>query len=89
MPGHQSFLDERDGTLYAGDAVVGLGGLCIPGYAPWWFPPLNLATSSKRVALASARKLLDYPITRFATGHMGVREGGLSLLASIVATAEA
>ena len=89
MPGHQSFLDERDGTLYAGDAVVGVGGLCVPGYAPWWFPPLNLATSNKRVALASARKLLGYPINRFATGHMGVRDGGLPLLASIVAKAGA
>ena len=89
MPGHQSFLDERDGTLYAGDAVVGIGGLCVPGYAPWWFPPLNLATSSKRIALASAQKLLTYPIARFATGHMGVREGGLDLLGSTVAKAEA
>ena len=27
IPGHLSFLDERDGTLYAGDALIAVGGL--------------------------------------------------------------
>ena len=27
IPGHMSFLDERDGTLYAGDALTAIHGL--------------------------------------------------------------
>ena len=80
LPGHLSFLDERDGTLYAGDAVIGTGGLRIAGHAPWYFAPTNAFTWDKDLALASAQKLLSYPIARFATGHGPVREGGLPLL---------
>ena len=80
LPGHLSFLDERDGTLYAGDGVIGLGGLRIAGHAPWYAAPTNAFTWDKDLALASATKLLSHPIVRFATGHGPVREGGLSLL---------
>ena len=38
IPGHLAFLDERDGTLYAGDELFGLGHLGITGWPPWWFP---------------------------------------------------
>ena len=41
LPGHLSFLDERDGTLYVGDAVICLGGLRVAGYAPFPFTPTN------------------------------------------------
>jgi glyoxylase-like metal-dependent hydrolase (beta-lactamase superfamily II) len=85
LPGHLSFLDERDGTLYAGDAVVGIGGLLIPGNGPWWFPLLDLFSWNKEIALASARKLCGYPIVRFATGHLGVREGGVARLEAVLA----
>jgi hypothetical protein len=37
------------------------------------------------LALASAKELLKYPITRFATGHGPVREGGLALLRATIA----
>src|SRR5277367_3211176 len=77
LPGHLSFLDERDGTLYAGDAVIGLGGLRVAGHAPWYLSPTNAFTWDKTLALASAQKLLKYPITRFATGHGAVYEGGI------------
>ena len=36
IPGHFAFLDERDGTLFAGDALVGVGRLAVSGYAPWY-----------------------------------------------------
>ncbi len=85
LPGHLSLLDERDGTLYAGDGVVGHGGLRIAGHAPWYLTPTNLFTWDKNLALASAHKLLKYPIVRFATGHGPVREGGLGLLRSTLA----
>ena len=40
-----AFLDERDGTLYAGDELFGLSHLGITGWAPWWFPPQGLLQS--------------------------------------------
>ncbi len=85
LPGHLSFLDERDGTLYAGDAVVGVGSLRVAGHAPWYAAPTNLFTWDKALALASAHKLLKYPLVRFATGHGPVREGGLALLRATLA----
>lgn len=80
IPGHLSFLDERDGTLFAGDAIVTFGGVTFSGYAPWYFPLPNLATWNKATALASARKLLDFPIERYAPSHGPIREGGLAPL---------
>jgi glyoxylase-like metal-dependent hydrolase (beta-lactamase superfamily II) len=80
IPGHLSFLDERDGTLFAGDALVGVGRLSITGFAPWFFPLPNVATWNKSAAIASAKKLLDLPIQRFACGHGKVQPGGISAL---------
>jgi glyoxylase-like metal-dependent hydrolase (beta-lactamase superfamily II) len=73
-PGHMSFLDERDGTLYAGDALLAVGCLRVVSDAPWYFP--NLFTWNDPTALASAQKLSRLPIHRFACGHGRVREGG-------------
>ena len=87
IPGHLSFLDERDGTLFAGDAVVAVGKLAVSGYAPWYFPLPNFATWSKPTAIGSARQLLEYPIERFACGHGPVRVGGIALLRKALAEA--
>lgn len=84
IPGHLSYLDERDGTLYAGDALVGVRVLSVSGYAPWYFAFPNLATWNKATALASARQLLDYPIQRFACGHGRLHEGGTPALRAVV-----
>jgi glyoxylase-like metal-dependent hydrolase (beta-lactamase superfamily II) len=43
-PGHMSFLDERDGTLFAGDAMQSIGGLSVVSDTPWWFPLPKIAT---------------------------------------------
>jgi glyoxylase-like metal-dependent hydrolase (beta-lactamase superfamily II) len=80
LPGHLSLLDERDGTLYVGDAVICLGSLRVAGYAPFPFTPTNGFTWDKGLALNSAQKLLKYPIVRFASGHGPIREGGIELL---------
>lgn len=80
IPGHLSFLDERDGTLYAGDALVGVGRLSVCGWTPWYFPLPSFVMWSKPLALASARTLLNYPIERFACGHGPIREGGIPAL---------
>ncbi len=87
IPGHQSFLDERDGTLYAGDALVGIGRLSVCGWTPWYFPLPTLVMWSKPLALASARKLLDLPIQRFACGHGAIREGGIPALQQAIGKA--
>ncbi len=89
IPGHLSFLDERDGTLYAGDALVAVGRLSVSGFAPWYFPLPNVATWNKSSALASARHLLNYTIRRFACGHGAVRDGGNAALREAIERAAA
>jgi glyoxylase-like metal-dependent hydrolase (beta-lactamase superfamily II) len=79
IPGHFAFLDERDGTLFAGDALIAVGKLSVCGFTPWYFPS-KLFTWSKPTALASAKRLLDYPIERFACGHGAIRGGGIPAL---------
>jgi glyoxylase-like metal-dependent hydrolase (beta-lactamase superfamily II) len=87
IPGHFSFLDERDGTLYAGDALVAVGHLTVSGFAPWFFPLPNFATWNKSIALASSNKLLSYQIERFACGHGKIQSGGIPALRTAIAKA--
>lgn len=88
IPGHFSFLDERDGTLYAGDELVAVGRLAICGWTPWYFPIPTLVMQNKVLALESARKLANYRAERFACGHGAVREGGISALSARIAQAQ-
>jgi glyoxylase-like metal-dependent hydrolase (beta-lactamase superfamily II) len=83
IPGHLGL----DGTPYAGDALIGKGHLSISGFAPWFFPFPNFGTWDKATALASAKKLLAYPIERFASGHGAVQPGGRSALTAAIAKA--
>ena len=87
IPGHFSFLDERDGTLYAGDELITVGRLSVCGFTPWYFPLPSFVMWNKQLALDSARKLLDFPIARFASGHGPIREGGRQALQTAVDTA--
>jgi len=87
-PGHFSFWDERDGTLYAGDALVTVGGTpCIGGYAPWYFPLPNFATWHRQTALESVQKMvaLGVPVKRIAAGHGPVLERSGLLEAAVAA----
>ncbi len=85
-PGHFSYLDERDGTLYAGDALVTMGGQPhVSGWAPWYFPLPNFATWHRPTARQSIEHLLgiipaETPIRRIAAGHGRFIEGGSELL---------
>ena len=84
-PGHFCFLDERDGTLLAGDALVTMGGeLRTAANAPWFFPLPTLATWHKPTALASAARLLDLSIARIAPGHGRVLAAGRRELTAVV-----
>lgn len=87
-PGHMSFLDERDGTLIAGDALVSMGELRPPSKPVWWFPLPKLATWDKPMALESARKLAGLPVTGIATGHGKFVREGSAAIARAVAKAE-
>jgi len=88
LPGHFSFLDERDGTLFAGDAMVCVGRLSITGWGPWYFKLPGFVMWSKPLAIASALRLLDYPIEKFACGHGPVRGGGTRALRHAMVVAE-
>lgn len=85
-PGHFSFLDERDGTFYAGDAMVTMGGHPhVSGWAPWFFPLPNFGTWHRPTARQSIERTLsiipaETPIRRIAAGHGRVIEGGNELL---------
>ena len=68
-PGHMSFLDERDGTLFTGDAMVSIGRLSVVTDPPWYFPLPKVATWDKPLAIQSARKLAGLSPTGVATGH--------------------
>ena len=88
-PGHMSYFDERDGTLYAGDALVTVGGqVHVSGFGPWYFPLPAMATWHRPTARASARRLLELPIRRYAAGHGRIVEGGPELLKDAVGRAE-
>ena len=87
-PGHASFFDERDGTLYTGDELICVGGqVHIAGFGPWYFPLPALATWHKPFAVASAEKLLSTlgtEIRRYASGHGRLVEGGPGLLQAAI-----
>ena len=85
IPGHLAFLDERDGTLYAGDALFGMDHLGVTGWPPWWFP-LDKCWS-RPLARSSAEHLLNFTVERFATGHGPLREGGRAALEAAIARA--
>ena len=85
IPGHMSFLDERDGTLFAGDALITTGELNVSSYLSWAFAFPRFVTWNREIATQSAEKLLDYPIERFACGHGPVRSGGIPALRHAIA----
>lgn len=68
-PGHMAFLDTRNNSLIAGDAMQTKGGIAVSGQLNWSFPFPALATRDKEAAIASVEKLITYKPTLLATGH--------------------
>jgi glyoxylase-like metal-dependent hydrolase (beta-lactamase superfamily II) len=68
-PGHVSFLDTRDGTLYAGDAFTNIGGLATTAKGSAVFPLAAVSTWDKPTAVQSARALRALDPARLAFGH--------------------
>ncbi|MDX6581042.1 MAG: hypothetical protein QOI10_226 [Solirubrobacterales bacterium] len=73
-PGHFSFLDTRDGTLFCGDAYASLGGVATCAKPNWRFPLPAMATWHRPTALESARALRALDPKRLAPGHGKVVE---------------
>ena len=68
-PGHLGFFDERDGTLFCGDALVNVGRLSVSGVWRTVFPFPYFATWHRPSASASARRLLALAPTTLACVH--------------------
>ena len=88
-PGHMAFLDERDGTIFAGDGLVSIGGLRSVTNPPWYFPLPKLATWNMPLALQSARKLASLRPASVATGHGAFTPNAPDPLERAIAEAEA
>src|ERR1700757_1562931 len=89
-PTHLLSDGELYGTLYGGDALVTVGGgLHVVAFGPWYFPLPAIGTWHRPTAVASARRLAELPIRRYAVGHGPVVEGGPELLRDAVRRAEA
>jgi glyoxylase-like metal-dependent hydrolase (beta-lactamase superfamily II) len=73
-PGHVSFLDVRDQTLYSGDAYSTLGGVETTARMNPRFPLAGFATWHKPTELASAKALRALEPARLAPGHGKVVE---------------
>jgi glyoxylase-like metal-dependent hydrolase (beta-lactamase superfamily II) len=73
-PGHVSFLDTRDRTLYTGDAYSTLGGVATAAKGRLSFPLVMIATWDKPTAVESARALRALAPARLAPGHGKVVE---------------
>lgn len=58
-PGHLAFQDQRDGTLYVGDALVNVPTFRVVTFLSPLFPLPTLGTWDRELALQSARKLLE------------------------------
>lgn len=83
-PGHMSFLDERNGTLFAGDALTSMGGLHTLSNPAWFFPLPKGGTWDLALADASARKLLEYKPVAIGTGHGRLVENATAELERIL-----
>lgn len=92
-PGHTpdlvAFLDERDGTLIAGDAFQTQAGTAVSGITRWLFPFPAMATWHLPTALQSAKKLRGLNPTRLAVGHGPVLESPLPAIDAAITEAEA
>lgn len=84
-PGQMSFLDERNGMLIAGDALISIGGLASVTQPPWYFPIPKLFTWDLPTAAASVRKLAALKPTSVATGHGRFSPNGPAAMSRAIA----
>lgn len=87
-PDHVAYLDTRDGTLMAGDALQTQGGTAVAGKMRWLFPFPALATWHKPTAIESAKRLLALKPNRVAVGHGQPLENPVPQLQEAIREAE-
>ena len=87
-PGHISLLDQREGTLIAGDALQTAGGVAVSGIVKPLFPFPAMATWYRPAALESARRLAALNPERLAVGHGRVIESPRATIAAAIQEAE-
>lgn len=88
-PGHIAFLDTRDGTLIAGDALSTHFGAAVAGVAKPLFPFVAMGTWHKPTALQTVKALRALDPARLAVGHGPVLEGSAAAAAMSQAIDEA
>lgn len=86
-PGQIAFLDRRDRSLVAGDALQTRGGIAVAGVLRPLFPFPAMATWHKPTALATAEALRDLTPSRLAVGHGDVLEEPGAAMARAIETA--
>jgi glyoxylase-like metal-dependent hydrolase (beta-lactamase superfamily II) len=68
-PGHIAYLDVRNGSLIAGDALTTQLGITAAGAFKFYFPFPALFSWNREYAAESARKLRNLKPARLAVGH--------------------
>jgi glyoxylase-like metal-dependent hydrolase (beta-lactamase superfamily II) len=79
-PGSISLYDTRNGHIIVGDAFQTRGGIAVSGDTRPWLPFPAMATWSKQVSLASAKKIRETNPTLLAAGHGKMIENPMELL---------
>ena len=84
-PGQMCFVDERNGTLFAGDALISLEGpLRVCTQTRWWNPVPKIFTWDRAMAEDSARSLMRVDFDTVLPGHgVAVRDGRRALAAAL------
>jgi glyoxylase-like metal-dependent hydrolase (beta-lactamase superfamily II) len=68
-PGHLSFLDTRDRTLFTGDVYSTLGGVAVSARMNPRFPLIIMGTWDRALDVKSAERLRALEPARLAPGH--------------------
>lgn len=87
-PGSISFFDTRTHALIAGDAFQTRGGTAVAGDLKPWFPFPAFGTWSKKTALVSAKKLVDYRPKLLAAGHGEMIEAPVKVMEQAIKNLE-
>jgi glyoxylase-like metal-dependent hydrolase (beta-lactamase superfamily II) len=79
-PGHVSFLDTRDRSVIAGDALSSIGGLAVPNHVHPRFPLVYFASCDRAITVDSVERIkaLDPAILAVGHGH-ALRAPGAAL----------
>jgi glyoxylase-like metal-dependent hydrolase (beta-lactamase superfamily II) len=68
-PGHVSFLDTRDRSVIAGDALSSIGGLAVPNHVHPQFPLVYFASCDRDITLASVERIKALDPAVLTVGH--------------------